>query len=89
MLAEKEFSMRAVSRYGAFTYMNKGSWFLTWRGPSKVHAFDEGNKIIKKKIVNESFFFTMNNKLSEEGLDVKLNKTDRNIYTYWILKKWK
>ena len=64
--------MRAVSRYGAFTYMNKGNWFLTWRGPSKVNAFDAGNKIMRKRKVNRSFFFTMNNKLAEEGLDVKL-----------------
>ena len=65
--------MRAVSRYGAFTYMNKGNWFLTWRGPSKANAFDAGDMIMRKNIVNRNFFFTMNNKLTEEGLDVKLH----------------
>ena len=65
--------MRAVSRYGALIYMNKGSWFLTWRGPSKVNAFDEGNKIMRKRKVNRSLFFTINNKLAEGRLDVKLN----------------
>ena len=59
--------MRAVSRYGAFTYMNKGNWFLTWRGPSKVNACEAGNKIMRKKRVNRNFFFIMNNKLAEEG----------------------
>jgi hypothetical protein len=79
--------MRAVSRYGAFTYMNKGNWFLTWRGPSKVNAFDAGNKITRKRIVNRSFLFTMNNKLAKGRVDVKLNKTDRNVYAYRIKKQ--
>jgi hypothetical protein len=65
--------MRAVSRYGALTYMNKGNWFLTWRGPSKVNAFDAGNKIVRKRKVNRSFFFTMNNKLAKDWVDVKLH----------------
>jgi len=62
--------MRAVSRYGAFIYMNKGSWFLTWRGPSKVNAFDEGNKIMRKSsmiIESKNSLFTSKNNLSEEG----------------------
>jgi len=65
--------MSAVSRNGAFTYMNKGNWFLTWRGPSKVNAFDAGNKIKRKRRGNRSFFFTMNNKLAKDGVDVKLH----------------
>jgi hypothetical protein len=59
---------------------------LTWRGPSKVNAFDAGKKIVKKRIGSRSFFFTMNNKLAEEGLDVKLNETDRDI---GLKGKWK
>lgn len=56
--------------------MNKGSWFLTWRGPSKVNAFDAGNKKMRKSgmiIERKNSLFTMNNKLAEGGLDVKLH----------------
>jgi len=82
--------MRAVSRYGAFTYMNKGSWFLTWRGPSKVNAFDEGDKIMRKSsmiIEIKNTLFTMNNKLAEGGVDVKQHRPVCHIYPYkkdWI-----
>ena len=68
--------MRAVSRYGAFKYMNKGSWFLTWRGPPKANARDEGNKIIRKSnkiIESDTILFTSKNNLAEEELDVKLH----------------
>jgi len=37
-----------------------------------VSAFDAGNKIMRKRKANRSFFFTMNNKLAEDGVDVKL-----------------
>jgi hypothetical protein len=67
--------------------MNKGSWFLTWRGPSKVNAFDEGNKIVKKKIVNKSFFFTMKHKLAKHGPDVKLKDIEMNFSAYRINKE--
>jgi len=67
--------------------MNKGSWFLTWRGPSKVNAFDAGNKIMRKRKVNRSLFFTINNKLAKGRAHVKLKNTDRNIYAYRIKKQ--
>lgn len=44
---------------------------MTRRGPSKVNAFDEGNEIMKKSIVNRSFFFTTKSKLTEGIEDVK------------------
>jgi len=62
--------------------MNKGNWFLTWRGPSKVNAVDEGNKIMRKSIVKRNFIFIMNNKLAEEGYYVKLH----NQSAVWIIQ---
>jgi hypothetical protein len=31
-----------------------------------------GNKIMRESMVKKSFFFTMNNKLAKDGVDVKL-----------------
>ena len=58
---------------------------MTWRGPSKVNACDEGNKVIRKSsmiIESKNTLFTMNNKLAEGGLDVKLLKTVCLIYIH-------
>jgi hypothetical protein len=75
--------------------MNKGNWFLTWRGPSKVNAFDAGDKIVRKRKVNRKNFFTMNNKLAKDWVDVKLHnkgtiyiihikKAEFTVYLIWI-----